>query len=390
MLSLDCRGWNRACVLVVRGEGTDHRRRRRRRIRPSIPTAMVSAGDGIVPASHFCRRGVRRVTPWQTDPRLRQRRPRRASHSSVASRAARPARGGARRASAGASTGHTTLSAVDRPARTSSVWTRPATSTGSSSSVPPAVASSMPTLVVRGRGRPHSGRSERCSTPSRRSTPASVTWPSPPSRRRASRRGRSRDGFCLFNGVAVAAAKLGGGDRVAIVDWDVHHGNGTQALLRRRPRAVRLDARVAPLPGDGEDHETGGPTHRGRTAPAVPGRHAVTCRRLRRTCRPIVESLRPDWCSSLRASTPIATIRSPASNSPRRLRRPRGAPAVAVPARGTVVFGRRLRLRRALMSTGAVRGDDRRARSTRIGIARRDRLPTIVVAKQQRDWRVQP
>jgi acetoin utilization deacetylase AcuC-like enzyme len=41
-------------------------------------------------------------------------------------------------------------------------------------------------------------------------------------------------GFCLFNNVAVAARHLqatGRADRVLIVDWDVHHGNGTQALV---------------------------------------------------------------------------------------------------------------------------------------------------------------
>ena len=39
-------------------------------------------------------------------------------------------------------------------------------------------------------------------------------------------------GFCLFNNVAVTAAYLRSkGERVAILDWDVHHGNGTQAML---------------------------------------------------------------------------------------------------------------------------------------------------------------
>lgn len=39
-------------------------------------------------------------------------------------------------------------------------------------------------------------------------------------------------GFCLFNNVAVSAAYLRSrGERVAILDWDVHHGNGTQDML---------------------------------------------------------------------------------------------------------------------------------------------------------------
>lgn len=41
-------------------------------------------------------------------------------------------------------------------------------------------------------------------------------------------------GFCLFNNVAVAAAKAissGSADRVAIIDWDLHHGNGTQEIF---------------------------------------------------------------------------------------------------------------------------------------------------------------
>jgi acetoin utilization deacetylase AcuC-like enzyme len=44
-------------------------------------------------------------------------------------------------------------------------------------------------------------------------------------------------GFCLFNNVALAAQTAlaeAGADRVAIVDWDVHHGNGTEAVFRRR------------------------------------------------------------------------------------------------------------------------------------------------------------
>lgn len=43
-------------------------------------------------------------------------------------------------------------------------------------------------------------------------------------------------GFCLFNNVAITAARLrDAGSRVAIVDWDVHHGNGTQAIFYSDP-----------------------------------------------------------------------------------------------------------------------------------------------------------
>jgi acetoin utilization deacetylase AcuC-like enzyme len=46
-------------------------------------------------------------------------------------------------------------------------------------------------------------------------------------------------GFCLLNNVAIAAAKaLGGVERVAIVDWDVHHGNGTQQAFYDSDRVL--------------------------------------------------------------------------------------------------------------------------------------------------------
>ena len=47
-------------------------------------------------------------------------------------------------------------------------------------------------------------------------------------------------GFCLFNNIAIAAAAplQQGYERVAIVDWDVHHGNGTQAAFYAEPRVL--------------------------------------------------------------------------------------------------------------------------------------------------------
>jgi acetoin utilization deacetylase AcuC-like enzyme len=69
-------------------------------------------------------------------------------------------------------------------------------------------------------------------------------------------------GFCLFNNAALAARlavdKLGL-DRVLIVDWDVHHGNGTQATFWEDPRVGFLSIHRWPFyPGTGDDDETGG------------------------------------------------------------------------------------------------------------------------------------
>ncbi len=68
-------------------------------------------------------------------------------------------------------------------------------------------------------------------------------------------------GFCLFNNVAVAARlavdelQL---DRVLIVDWDVHHGNGTQAAFWEDPRVGFLSIHRWPFyPGTGHEDETG-------------------------------------------------------------------------------------------------------------------------------------
>lgn len=68
-------------------------------------------------------------------------------------------------------------------------------------------------------------------------------------------------GFCLFNNVAVAAAYLRarhGLDRVAIVDWDVHHGNGTQHIFEDDPSVFYASLHQWPLyPGTGRAQERG-------------------------------------------------------------------------------------------------------------------------------------
>ena len=67
-------------------------------------------------------------------------------------------------------------------------------------------------------------------------------------------------GFCLFNNVAVAAAALvDRGERVVIVDWDVHHGNGTQDIFYDDPEVLYVSTHQSPLyPGTGRLTETGG------------------------------------------------------------------------------------------------------------------------------------
>lgn len=67
-------------------------------------------------------------------------------------------------------------------------------------------------------------------------------------------------GFCLFNNVAVAAtaALAAGLERVLIVDWDVHHGNGTQAIFYDDPRVAFFSVHRWPFyPGTGAASETG-------------------------------------------------------------------------------------------------------------------------------------
>jgi acetoin utilization deacetylase AcuC-like enzyme len=67
-------------------------------------------------------------------------------------------------------------------------------------------------------------------------------------------------GFCVFSSVAVAAraAQAAGLKRVAIVDFDVHHGNGTQAVFEHDPTVFFASIHQSPLyPGTGDPSETG-------------------------------------------------------------------------------------------------------------------------------------
>jgi len=76
-------------------------------------------------------------------------------------------------------------------------------------------------------------------------------------------------GFCLFNNVAIAAelaTRELGVERVMIIDWDVHHGNGTADIFRRRPDVLFASIHELGLfPGTGEVSDAGSAEGRGYT-----------------------------------------------------------------------------------------------------------------------------
>lgn len=75
-------------------------------------------------------------------------------------------------------------------------------------------------------------------------------------------------GFCIYNNVAVAAAhaRALGVPRVAVVDYDVHHGNGTQHMFDEDPAVLYVSTHQHPFyPGTGDATETGQSDGRGFT-----------------------------------------------------------------------------------------------------------------------------
>ncbi len=84
-------------------------------------------------------------------------------------------------------------------------------------------------------------------------------------------------GFCLFNNIAVAARHAldaHGLERVMIVDWDVHHGNGTNDIFHAEPRVLFCSIHQSPLyPGTGPASDVGSGPGRGFTVnlPVAPG-----------------------------------------------------------------------------------------------------------------------
>jgi acetoin utilization deacetylase AcuC-like enzyme len=76
-------------------------------------------------------------------------------------------------------------------------------------------------------------------------------------------------GFCLINNVAVAAQaarKRHGVDRIAIIDWDTHHGNGTQDIFYDDPDVLYISSHTYPFyPGSGHWREMGSGDGQGAT-----------------------------------------------------------------------------------------------------------------------------
>lgn len=107
-------------------------------------------------------------------------------------------------------------------------------------------------------------------------------------------------GFCLFNNIAVAARHLAdGGEKVAIVDFDVHHGNGTQELFYDDPNVLYLSLHEFPFyPGTGWVDEVGIGKGAGHTVnlafPAGTGGDAYRGA-FGRLIEPIVKQFDPDW-----------------------------------------------------------------------------------------------
>ena len=68
-------------------------------------------------------------------------------------------------------------------------------------------------------------------------------------------------GFCVFNSIAIGAQRarqLHGLERAAVIDFDVHHGNGTQAIFENNPHVFYASTHQSPLyPGTGARSETG-------------------------------------------------------------------------------------------------------------------------------------
>jgi acetoin utilization deacetylase AcuC-like enzyme len=108
-------------------------------------------------------------------------------------------------------------------------------------------------------------------------------------------------GFCLLNNVAIAAAhaRALGRERVLILDWDVHHGNGTESIFYADPNVLFVSLHQYPnYPGTGAAEDVGQGDGRGRNInlPLPPGAtDSVYAAAFARILVPIIEQFSPDF-----------------------------------------------------------------------------------------------
>ena len=125
-------------------------------------------------------------------------------------------------------------------------------------------------------------------------------------------------GFCLFNNIAVAANYLTeAGETVAIVDWDVHHGNGTQDTFYHRDDVLYVSFHEYPnYPGTGRMDDVGSDAGTGATInfPFPPGTKGDAYRdAMDRIVVPAIRQFGPDWLLvsagyDAHAADPLASI----------------------------------------------------------------------------------
>ncbi len=109
-------------------------------------------------------------------------------------------------------------------------------------------------------------------------------------------------GFCLFNNVAVGAAYLTqvkGLDRVLVIDWDVHHGNGTQHIFEDSSKVLYFSSHQFPFyPGTGAAEEVGTGDGKGYTVnvPMEPGMGDNEFIKIfQEILKPIIEQYKPEF-----------------------------------------------------------------------------------------------
>ena len=200
-------------------------------------------------------------------------------------------------------------------------------------------------------------------------------------------------GFCLFNNAAIgaAAASPRRGEKVAIVDWDVHHGNGTQDIFYDDPRVLYVSTHESPLyPGTGLLRETRRAARaraRTSTCRSRPARRATpTGAAFDEVVVPVVERFAPDWLHHLGRlrRPPQRPARRPAPHAaPTTPTSPCSSRASSGPAASLVVLEGGYDLEALTYSTGAVlsalvgeRYRPEEASTGEIG------LPTVTAAKQ--------